>query len=131
MKKFKLLYALLFAVAVIACKDDDESPTFKKADFIGTWEVTKFEAAVTGFDGACKYTFTETELDETFCDGSTEYSLFSGEYTFDNKSVLTLKTQDADDIKYTLTISSLNATTGKFVIHMDDHKYGTATVTKK
>jgi hypothetical protein len=131
MKKLNLLYAVLFAVIIVACKDDDEAPTFKKADFIGTWEVTTFDAVIDGFDEACKYTFTETELDEIHCDGSFEYSMFSGAYTFDNKSVLTLTPTDQNDMKYTLTIASLNATTAKFVIHIEDQKYGTATVTKQ
>jgi hypothetical protein len=38
MKKLKLLYAVLFAVAIIACSKDDESPTFKKEDFVGIWK---------------------------------------------------------------------------------------------
>jgi hypothetical protein len=39
MKKLKLLYAVLFAVAIIACSKDDDDPTFKKEDFYFTWEM--------------------------------------------------------------------------------------------
>jgi hypothetical protein len=126
MKQFKLLYALLFAVAVIACKDDDESPTFKKEDLVGTWEENDSEIQGCTFlikiDATKFYNFgTKCDDDIFFSDGYT--------FTFDGKQTFTF-TDDDTDTDYKYVILSKNATTLKADVYVDGTKFSTDTFTK-
>ncbi|HYG01202.1 MAG TPA: hypothetical protein VD927_02100 [Chryseosolibacter sp.] len=100
-----------------ACGDDDESPSYTKADLLGTWEMT----ATTDPDPeACEeeiLTFTNDELQiTTICDGSeitisTEYEVSGQTVTAAGGSAKilelsssTMKVEyDGDDGKYTTT----------------------------
>src|SRR5687767_3872762 len=107
MKKLNLLYALLFAVAIVACKDDDESPSFKKEDFFATWKEDGTE------DGDC---FDVIKLDATkWYEGTkcgTADADFDGgtTYTYDNKSAFIISFFGLE-AKYVVT--SKTATTFK------------------
>jgi hypothetical protein len=127
MKKLNLLYAVLFAVIIVACKDDDEAPTFKKEDFQGSWERT---STTIDDDGACDTSGETLEFRAsdftsiTVCDdASTEVDL---DYTYDNKS--TISFEFVFGAKY--VIKTLNATTLTIDIFYEDHKAGTSTYKK-
>lgn len=125
MKKLKLLYALLFAVAAIACSKNDESPTFKKEDFVGTWEQDGSEeqgcTTIVKVDATKFYHFGSkcgTVVD--FGDGYT--------FTFDGKTFTFTDANLDSQIKY--GILSKTATTFKADLYLDGVKISTDTYTK-
>jgi hypothetical protein len=125
MKKLKLLYAVLFAVAIIACSKDDESPTFKKEDFVGSWieDGSEDDGCVTviKFDATKIYENGEkcgTDDAEFFFDGDT--------FTFDGKSFK--MTEQGFEWKY--VIVSKTATTFKADYYLANSKLSTSTYTK-
>jgi hypothetical protein len=125
MKKLKLLYAVLFAVAIIACSKDDESPTFKKEDFVGIWKEDGTEdngcVDVVKFDATKLFTYGEkcgTQDAEFFFDGAV--------FTFDGKS---FKITDSG-IEEKYVIVSKTATTFKADYYISNTKFSTSSYTK-
>lgn len=130
MKKLSVLFSLLFVVAFIACKDDENpTPTFQKSQFIGEWEVTAYAGTDGSSDGPCEYIITNTEFNEVSgCDSGFEIS-FGGEYTFDNKNKITLEDDTIGELSW--IILEISGTTMKLEQRLDGTKYGTVTTTKK
>jgi hypothetical protein len=123
MKKLKLLYAVFFAVAIIACSKDDESPTFKKEEFVGTWEEDDSE-----FQGCTSIVrFSDTKIASgSKCGADIDIDeevtfTFDGKQTFTYESVL-------GETKYVIT--SKNATTFKGKLVIDGVDFGSYTFTK-
>jgi len=117
-----LLFALFF---VAACSKDDESPTYKKADFIGNWKQTSaFEADCS--DEERYIEFKESVLVEsTVCSESS--SDFEVEYTYDNKNTISY-TVFGVEAKYVIT--ELSSTTLKIDLYVSGVKDGSVTYTK-
>jgi hypothetical protein len=128
MKKANVLYALLFAVALISCKKDDESPTYKKADLIGSWTMTS--SGIEQDD--CDSYSEELEIGKTTmttistCDGVD--GSFELDYTFNNKETITF---DVLGIPGKLVITQLTSTTLKVDVYYQNVKQGTTTYTKQ
>lgn len=119
-----LLFALFF---VAACSKDDESPTYKKADFIGKWKQTSaFEADPDCSNEERYLEFQESVLVEsTVCSGSS--SDFEVEYTYDNKSTVSY-TLLGIEVKYVIT--ELSSTTLKVDLYVSGVKDESTTYTK-
>jgi hypothetical protein len=131
MKKLNLLYAFALIALVISCGKDDEDPTYKKADLIGTWEQTATTIPDDGSPDACttskqELKFTETEMSMIYtCDNSS--TSIDVDYTFDNKRTVTF--EFIVDSKY--IIQQLNSTTLKVDYYAADQKAGTVTYKKE
>lgn len=124
MNKLKLLYALTFAVVTIACSSDDEKPSFKQADFYGTWQK----------DGSEEDDCTDLiKINETIISYGTKCAgverFYSEDtYEFKNNSIL-FEYEDFElSIKY--VVKSKTATTFKADLYWDNVKMETQTFTK-
>lgn len=124
MKKLKLLYALVFAVAVIACSKDDESPSFKKEDFYATWKIDGSE------DGDCvdviKFDANKMYNGDK-CGNDAADFYFENAYTFDGKQTFTVNVLG---IESKMVVTSKTATTFKADSYLAGTKIETVTYTK-
>jgi hypothetical protein len=131
MKKLNLLYAIALTALAISCGKDDEDPTYKKADLIGTWEQTATTVPDDGSNDDCttskeEVQFTETKM--TFistCDDSS--GSIELDYAFDNKRTVTFEL--IADGK--MVIQQLNSTTLKVDAFYNGQKAGTVTYKKE
>jgi hypothetical protein len=121
--KLRLLYALAVVLVLASCKDDKESPTFKKENIIGTWLRTSTTIPA---DATC----TEEELNiaETIftqsCDGSIYYN-----YTYASNTI-SFHNEDFD-VDYQVVVTSLDATTMKVDWKLEGQKFGSSTYAKQ
>jgi hypothetical protein len=113
MKKL-LLFALVIPAVLFSCKDD-ETPSYKQADFIGNWEVTS--STIPDDDPndcttqAQQLEITATELIQTtICDG--DPTSVTTSYTFDGKQTISYNL--FGESKF--VINSLNCTTFKITV---------------
>lgn len=129
MKKLNILFFVVAASVFVGCKDDETTPTFKQADFIGEWEVTNYVGTDPDDEGPCAYTITETEIAEvTGCDTGFEIAL-GGEYAFNGKNKITLKENSFGEIAW--IILELDGTTMKLEQRYEGDKYGTVSLVKQ
>jgi hypothetical protein len=125
MKKYTLY--LIFACSVaVSCDNDDESPSYAKADLIGKWEMTETTSQEYNPDDCTVYhryyEFSEDEFtDSSDCDGGT--TAFSIEYNYDGKDAITYNF--IVDAK--LVIKELTATSLKLDEYVSGSKLGTST----
>ncbi len=126
MKKLNFLYGVLFTIVFFSCKDD-EDPTYKKEDFVGTWERTS-----TTVEDDCDVSteilvITNTQVISTStCDGDEFESELN--YTFDNKKTLTV--EFFPDVTGKFVIRELTDTQLKIDGYLLGQKTGTSTYTK-
>jgi hypothetical protein len=108
----KILYFFIVIVIAVACKDDEPAPTFAKADFIGSWEMTSTTAEP---DPDCPDATETLEIGETTmtitsaCSGSGSISI-DLDYTFNGKNTLSYEIFGIDG---KMQIIELSATTMK------------------
>jgi hypothetical protein len=123
MKKLNVLLVLLFVVAV-SCSKDDEAPSFKKENFIGTWEDKS--SADSGCTDVIKYDDAKA-YSGTLCSGTLAVDPDGYTYTFDGKQTITV---NFAGITETVKILSLNSTTMKVSVTALGINGGTITYTK-
>lgn len=129
MKKLNVLFFVTAMAVLVGCKDEDTTPTFQQADFLGEWEVTAYTGTDADAEGPCGYVISTTEFEEVSgCDSGFEIAV-GGEYTFDGKNRITLKEEFFGELSW--IILELNGTTMKMEQRFDNRKYGTVTVVKK
>lgn len=129
MKKLSVLFFAGVLMAVVGCKDEDTTPTFQQADFLGEWEVEQYASTDPDAEGPCEYVISTTEFEEVSgCDSGFEIAVGGG-YTFDGKNRITLKEEFFGELSW--IILELNGTTMKMEQRFDNRKYGTVTVVKK
>lgn len=129
MKGLNTLFFVAIASVFVGCKDDETTPTFKQADFIGEWEVKQYASTDPDAEGPCEYVITESEFEVVSgCDSGFTISI-GGEYTFNGKNKITLKDNSFGVLSW--VILELNGTTMKLEERFNDDKYGTVTVEKK
>lgn len=129
MKKLNVLFFVVAIAALVGCKDEDTTPSFKQADFLGEWEVTNYESTDDEVEGPCEYVITEDEFNEVSGCGSGFEISFGGEYTFNGKNKITLNEEFFGELSW--VILELKGTTMKMEQRLDGRKYGTVTVAKK
>lgn len=131
MRKLQFFYALLFVAAFVACKDEDEDPTFKKSDFIGRWEETASNPPDEEEGMSCDTYKQEIEISETeiefisTCNGVPGSATVA--YTFDNKRTVTTSVLG---IEVKSVIVELTSTTLKIDNYTNGTKYETVTYKK-
>ena len=129
MKKLTVLFFVVAIAALVGCKDDEVTPTFKQADFLGEWEVKQYASTDPDAEGPCEYVITEDEFNEVSGCGSGFEISFGGEYTFNGKNKITLNEEFFGELSW--VILELKGTTMKMEQRLDGRKYGTVTVAKK
>jgi hypothetical protein len=128
MIKSKLCF-IFAAILAVGCGDDEESPSYAKADLIGKWEMTSTTSQEFNPDDCTVYhryyEFSEAEFtDSNDCDGAT--SSFGIEYDYNGKN----------EISYTfivgakLVIKELTATSLKLDEYVSGTKMGTSIFTR-
>ena len=121
MNKLKLLCALI-ALVMIACADDDDvkKPTFKQADFYGTWEQYGTES-----DGCTDIiSIDEFFIDYgTMCDSEQTF-VYGYSYDFKNNSISHL---DMDYLNIKYVIKSTTAASFEADFYRDNVKIETQT----
>ena len=129
MKKLNVLFFVVAIAALVGCKDEDTTPSFKQADFLGEWEVKQYASTDPDAEGPCEYVITEDEFNEVSGCGSGFEISFGGEYTFNGKNKITLNEEFFGELSW--VILELKGTTMKMEQRLDGRRYGTVTVAKK
>jgi hypothetical protein len=124
--KLRPLYALCAVLLLAACKDDNESPTFKKEDLIGTWLRTS--TTIDEGDRMCRakeLQITEAEITEVYDDESSIYQDFLFE-----KNTVSFYNEDVE-IHYQMILTSLDETKMNVDWKIEGQKIGSSTYEKQ
>jgi hypothetical protein len=124
--KLRPLYALCAVLFLAACKDDNESPNFKKEDLVGTWLRT-----ATTIDAEATCASEELDITETVftqvCvdDGSSIYYYYA--YSSNTVSI----DNEDEEVTYQMVVTSLDETTMKVDWKVEGQKFGSSTYEKQ
>ncbi len=126
--KLNSLYALCFVLALVSCSKDDESPTFKQDDLIGSWSRTSttIEDDGMGCEGEELAFTTSVMTQTTICDGTSAGSV-DYDYTYASNTIST----EIFGIPVQVVVTSLNATTLKVDWKYQGQKVGSSVYEKQ
>ena len=130
MKKLFPIFLMAILITVASCSNDEETPSYAKADFLGEWvlvETTIEDREVSTGDCFDFISFSEDEISEgTDCSGARSSASYA--YEYDNKNAMTY---EIFGISGKWVIVELSDTRLKLDVYAEGMKFGTSTYEKQ
>lgn len=107
MKKLNFLLMVTLVAAVMACGDDETSPSFSKSNFIGEWEQTEpapQDENCNDYEKGIIITRDSIENYDDCADDKISFSSPKQPYQFDGKSVINYK---VSGVSFTIDIKDI------------------------